>query len=156
MECANYSARGEGRIAPSNGLHGSHQNEADVQLRISQGPKSANLWERLSESRIPYRYPVLYGSFLELRNCFHRIRSLQKQGNIRPAEIGSVYQQSPVPGYLERNKRSQGRSLGIQKLLSDSPWLTTEDFRLFLAGWDMAQEWDDRLGTQDSNVYRQA
>jgi hypothetical protein len=54
-----------------------------------------------------------------------------------------------------RNRRTQARSQGIQKLLSDSPWLTPEDFRLFLAGWDTAEEWRERLDRQDSSVCSQ-
>lgn len=133
----------------------SHQSEACVQPRIAQSRRNASFWEWLLASSFPYRHPVLYGSLLELRNCLHRIQSLRKQGDIRPAQIGPVYQQSQLPGYLVRNKRSQGRSLGIQKLLSDSPWLTTEDCRLFLAGWDTAEEWRDGLGKQDNTQYRQ-
>ena len=138
------------------GLREIHQSEACVQPHSVPNQKSANLWERLSLSRIPYRFPVWYGSLLELRSCFHRIQSLLRQGDIRPAEIGPVYQQSLVPEYLVRNTRSQGRSLGIQKLLSDSPWMTTEDCRIFLSGWDTAEEWRERLDTKDNTLCKQS
>ena len=137
--------------ALSSGCRETRQDVACVPLHTAQSQKTATLWEWLSASKFPYRHPVLYGSLLELRNFAHRIQSLRKQGDIRPAEIGLVYQQSPLPGYLVRNTRSQGRSRGIQKLLSHSPWLTTEDCRLFLAGWDMAEEWRERLDTEDSS-----
>ncbi len=133
-----------------------HQSGVCVQPHIAQSQRNARVWEWFLASKFPYRHPVLYGSLLELRNCLHRIQSLRKRGDILPAQIGPVYQQSQLPGCLVQNKRSQGRILGIQKLLSDSPWLTTEDFRLFLAGWDTAEEWRDGLGKQDSTQYRQA
>lgn len=117
--------------------------------------KNASLLERLSVSKFPYRHPVLYGSLLELRSFLHRIQSLRKQGDIRPAEIGLVYQQSPVRGYLVRNMRSQARTQGIRKLLCDSPWLTTEDYRLFLAGWESAEEWRARVGSAENSEYSQ-
>jgi hypothetical protein len=61
--------------------------------RIKLYLKNASLLERLSVSKFPFRHPVLYGLFLELRSFAHRIRSLVKRGGTRPLEIGSVYQQ---------------------------------------------------------------
>jgi hypothetical protein len=123
---------------------GTGQIEADGCPRSEQTRRNAILRGRLWVSNFLYRHDVLYGSLLELRNSCHRIHSLWKQGCIRPAEIGPVYQQSPVPGLLVRNTQSQGRSLGIQKLLSDSPWMTAEDCAIFLLGWDKAEEWRAR------------
>ena len=131
-----------------------HRNGDCLPLRTGQTHRNATLRGRLSVSNFLYRHELLYGSILELCNCLHRIQSLWKLGYIRPAEIGPVYQQSPVPGFLVRNTRSQGRSLGIQKLLSDSPWMTTEDCAIFLLGWDRAEEWRarDHCDTQDSTL----
>src|SRR5258708_24193402 len=138
------------------GVCGTRQNEGCVQPNSGSNLENANLWERFSASRIPYRYPVMYESICLLRSCGHRIRSLWRRGYILRAETGPVYQQSSPLGYLERNERTQARSQGIQKLLSESPWLTTEDFRIFLAGWDMAEEWDGGLGMKDSSADRQS
>jgi hypothetical protein len=151
-----WNARRVARPALPNGFREIRQSGACVQPRIAQNPRTASFWERLGVSTFLWRFPVLYGSFLELRNCAHRIQSLRKQGDILPAEIGLVYQRSQAPAYLVRNRRSQGRSLGIRKLLSDSPWMTTEDCRLFLAGWDTAEEWRERSDTEDSSEYRRA
>lgn len=48
-------------------------------------------------------------------------------------------------------------SLGVQKLRADSPWMTTEDPRIFLSGWDKVEEWrasnhDDTAGPVLNNV----
>jgi hypothetical protein len=137
----------------SNGALPLGRSEIGGQLRKELCPKNASLLIPLSVSRFPQRHPVLYGSLLELRSFGHRIRFLVKRGGIRPAEIGPVYQQSPVPGYLVRNTRSQARIQGIQKLLSDSPWLTTDDCHLFLAGWDSAEEWRASSDTAESGGY---
>jgi hypothetical protein len=102
-------------------------------------------------STFPYRHPLLHGSFLELCSLFHRIRSLWKRGRIREIEIGLVYQQSLSLGFLVRNERTQGRIQGIQKLLSDFPFLSGEDLHLFLLGWDAAEEWQNRMDTLESN-----
>jgi len=131
-------------------------NGVDGQPHTVQSHRSASLWDWLWASTFPCQYPKLYGSLLELRNCTHRIQSLWKQEGIRYARIGPVYQPSEVAGHLLLNKRTQGRSLGIQKLLSDSPWLTSDDSCLFLAGWDAAEEWRERLDTQDSVACRES
>ena len=72
---------------------------------------------------------------------------------MRGARIGPVYQTLP-DGFLLPNIRSQGRSLGIQKLRADSPWMTTEDCAIFLQGWDTAEEWraSNRCDTKDSTL----
>ena len=111
-----------------------------AQPNIVRTRKTSSLLKWLSVSKFPFRHPVLYGSLLELRSFLHRIQSLRKQGDILPLEIGLAYQQSSDPKYLVRNRRTQARSQGIQKLLSGSPWLSTEDCRLFLKGWDSAEE----------------
>jgi len=65
-----------------------HRSGAYAQPRTKLCPKSASLLERLSVSKFPFRHPVLYGLFLELRSVAHRIRSLMKRGGTRPLEIG--------------------------------------------------------------------
>ena len=122
-----------------------------VQPRIVPSRKTASLVERLSASKFPYRHPVLYGSLLELRNFLHRIQSLRKRGDIRPLEIGSLYQQSSETQRLQLNTGTQARSKGIRKLLSVFPYLTTEDCRLYLAGWDAAEEWRAGLDNEESS-----
>jgi hypothetical protein len=127
-------------------------NGVDVQPNNEWKLGNASLWERFSASRIPYQFPVAYESLCLLRSCAHRIRSLWKRGYILHAETGPVYQESSLPGHLVRNERTQARSHGIQKLLGEFPWLTTEDCRIYLAGWNTAEEWRDGLGTEDSSV----
>ncbi len=129
------------------------QIEGDDCLHSGRTHRNAILRVRLSASNFLYRHDVLYGSILELRNCFHRIQSLWKRGYMRGAQIGPVYQ-TLADGFLVPNIRSQGRSLGIQKLRADSPWMTTEDCVIFLLGWDKAEEWraSDRCDTKDSTL----
>jgi hypothetical protein len=132
------------------------RNGVGAQRHNEQSDQNANLWDWSLASRFLYRFRVLHGSLSELRNCFHRIRSLKRQGDIRPFEIGPVYHKGPVPAHLVRNVRSPGRSLGIQKLLAEFPWMTTEDCRIFLSGWDTAEEWRERLDTVDSTPCNQS
>jgi hypothetical protein len=127
--------------------------EVDAQPHIARSLQNSSFWERLSVSKFPYRHPVLYGSLLELRSFAHRIRSLVKRGDIRPVEIGFVFQQSPFQQHLVRNRRTQARTTDIQKLLSDCPWLSGEDCYLFLQGWIAGEEWHRSLGTAESGGY---
>jgi hypothetical protein len=117
-----------------------HPNEVGGYSCNAQIPKSANLFEILSRSMIPYHCPLLYESFLELRSLLHRIRLLRKQESIRLAQIGPVHQLSQPHAHLVPNKRIHARSQGIQRLLSDFPWMTTWDCQMFLSGWDAAEE----------------
>jgi hypothetical protein len=41
--------------------------------------------------------------------------------------------------------------MGIQKLLAAFPWLTTEDCRLYLTGWEAAQEWRKNSDNEESS-----
>src|SRR5579863_8413755 len=121
----------------------------DLQPHTSQTHQSATFLDRLWDSTFPCRYPKLYGSILELRNFAHRIQSLWKQENTRYVDIGPVYQPSKVPGFLVLNTRTQGRNEGIRKLHSDFQWLTSDDFGVFLRGWDAAEEWYERCQSRD-------
>ena len=128
---------------------------ACVQPHSMPNRKTSSLLEWLSASKFPFRHPVLYGLFLELRSFVHRIRSLRKPGDIRPLQISSVYQQSSESQHLRLNTETQARSEGKQKLLADSRWATTEDCRLFLAGWEAAGEWYRSLDIGESGVKNQ-
>ncbi len=138
---------------PNDGLPLGHS-EACVRPRTKRFPKNASLWEQLSVSKFPQRHPVLYGSLFELRSFAHRIRSLVKRGGIRPVEIGLAFQLD-AQQFLVRNKRTQARRTGIQKLHADSPWLSFEDCHLFLTGWDAGEEWHRSSGTARSGEYNQ-
>jgi hypothetical protein len=148
------------RPTPPNELREIHRSAACVHSRTAPSRKTPSLLERLSLSKFPWRHPVLYGSLLELRSLVGRIQCLRRQGDIRPIEIGLVYQQTSAGSHLVRNRRSQARSRGIQQLLAACPWASNEDGRLFLAGWDAAEEWREILDSaensersQDSSAY---
>src|SRR5580700_11873322 len=79
---------------------------ACVLPRSAPSRKTANLLEWPSVSKFPFRRPVLYGSLSELRNFAHRIRSLRKQGDTHPLEIGSLYQPSFDAQHLLLNTRT--------------------------------------------------
>jgi hypothetical protein len=125
----------------------------------AQSHRNASLIDRLWASKFPCRWPKLYGLLLELRNFAHRIQRLRMQKDIRYVDIGPVYQPSGVPGFLLKNIRTQSRSEGIRKLHDEFPWLTTDDFAVFLLGWDAAEEWCGRprdCDTVDSVACSQA
>jgi hypothetical protein len=132
-----------------------NRSEVCVQTRIAPNRKMSNLLERFSVSKLPFRRPVLYGLFLELRSFLHRIQALTKRGGTRPLEIGSVYQRLNAGPFPVLNKRTQARSRDIQKLLSDFPWLSSEDCHLFLTGWDSGREYSEVLGTARSSENKQ-
>jgi hypothetical protein len=155
-----HGSRTDSRLALPSGFREIRQSGACAQPHTAPSPKTASLLQRLSVSSFPFRHPLLYGSLLELRSLIGRIRCLWKQGDIRPIEIGLVYQQESAGSHLVRNRRSQARSRGIQQLLVACPWASSEDGRLFLAGWDAAEEWHKSLDSaensecsQDSSAY---
>jgi hypothetical protein len=131
---------------------GTHRSGVDDPPNTERYRGIASLLDRLSTSKFLFRYPVLRGSLLELRSCYHRIRLLRKRGHSRQPEIGFLYQESHVPGYLVLNTQTQARTRGIQKMLDEFPWATVEDFCLFLRGWRAAEEYGASLGTQESDV----
>ncbi len=119
---------------------GVHRSVTGVPLRTLPSQKNASLLERLSVSRFPFRHPVLHGLLLELRSFRHRIRLLWQLGGTRLLETGSVYQQTSHPLYLVLNRQTRLRTLGIQHLLAEQPWVSGEDCRLFLMGWNKGWE----------------
>jgi hypothetical protein len=117
--------------------------------------KVPNLWERLSRSKFPYRLPRFYGLILELRSSFHRIRLVWQRGEVRPLQMGPVWERVS-PALLIANKRTRARTQGIQQLLSSLPWLSPEDGYLFLLGWDAGLEFGERPGTSTSSVHTES
>lgn len=149
-------ARTGNRLVLPSGFRELHQSAVCVRPHTAPSRKTASLLERLSVSKFPFRDPVLCGSLLELRSLIGRIRSPSKQGDIRPIEIGLVYQQTSVGSHLVRHRRSQAHSRGIQQLLAASPWAPCGDGRLFLAGWDAAKEWRKSLDTAENSECRRS
>jgi hypothetical protein len=106
--------------------------------------KTSILWERLSTSRFPYRHTRLYALLLELRSSYHRILLVWKRGDIREIQTGLVWEKIS-PECLTLNRRTLGRKTDMQLLLSSLPWLSPEDWHLFLLGWDGG--WECRANT---------
>jgi hypothetical protein len=96
--------------------------------------------------RFQLRYQRLYGAFLELRSCFHRIRLLCKRGSIAAARTGPAWV-ACRDQILRVNTRSQDRILDIQSLQEQCPWVSPEDLVLFLSGWDAG--WECALRNHD-------
>jgi hypothetical protein len=144
----------EAHVDPSRGVvcWGS-QGGVDAQPYNERYPKNANLPEQPSASKFPVRHPILHGLFLELCSFRHRIQLLWQQGGTRSLEIGPVYQQTNSQSYPVLNKQTHLRIQGIQRLLAECPWLSGEDCRLFLLGWNRALESGAILDdTAQSNV----
>jgi hypothetical protein len=97
------------------------------------------------------RHPVLHGSLLDFRSFLYRIRLLWKRGGTRSLRIGWVYQQRGAQQGLALNRETQARSMGMQQLLFDCPWLSSEDCHLWLIGWNAGREWRESLGTAENN-----
>lgn len=116
-----------------------------------QSQRISSFWERLPHSTFPYRHPVLHGLLLELRSFYHRIQLVWQRGGTRALQIGSVFQSLDGEPYLALNRRTQARSQDIQQLLSDFPWVSSEDCHLFLAGWEAGQEYSESSDTAESN-----
>lgn len=130
------------------GIH-LHQDEACVQRHSEQYPTVSNLWERLSASKFPWRHPIVYGSLLELRSFYHRIRLLLQRGDIRYLQMGPLYEQVSL-GHLVQNIRTQSRTQDMQTLHDDLPWLSPEDCHLFLLGWDAGERYRGSADTAKS------
>jgi hypothetical protein len=113
--------------------------------------KTSSVWDRLSASKFPFRHPVLHGSLLDFRSFLYRIRLLWKRGGTRSLRIGWVYQQRGAQQGLALNRETQARSMGMQQLLFDCPWLSSEDCHLWLIGWNAGREWRESLGTAENN-----
>lgn len=107
---------------------------------ISKPGRTAIAWERLSASKFPYRCRLLYGLLLELRSFYHRIRRLRKRGDILQPQMGPVWKKAPL-GHLMPSERTRARILDTQQLLASQPWLSPEDWQLFLLGWDAGREY---------------
>ena len=133
--------------------HGSQSGDC-VRPCSERYPRHASFWDRLAASKFPFRHPLLHGLLLELCSFRHRIRLLWKRGGTRLLEIGSVYQEQGHPSCLVLNRQTHLRTQGIQRLLSECPWLTGEDCHLFLTGWNAALESCECSGTERSSVDR--
>jgi hypothetical protein len=149
-EIAKSTEKARERVSTNAGMM--RQNSTSCRIGRSLSRRNASLWDRLSLSRIPHRYPVLYKLLSDTRNCFQRIQFLWTEGHTLPARTGLPYQQSARSGYLVLNKGCQVHSLGIQKLRSDSIWSMTENPRLFSVGWDKEEVFGAHSDNATSNV----
>jgi hypothetical protein len=140
------------RIDWSRGVvHGVRPSAVGAQPRSERNRQTASLFERLSASKFPFRHPILHGLLFELRSFRHRIQLLWQRGGTRLLETGSVYQQTGPPSCLVLNRQTQLRTQGIQRLLSECPWLSGEDCYLFLMGWNRGWESCEGLDTAKSS-----
>jgi hypothetical protein len=114
------------------------------------GQKISNLGALFCRDRFFRQHPVVHGVLLELRSALHRIRAVVSQGCILSLEMGPVWEEVSAE-YLVPNRRGQSRIQDIKRLLSSRYWLSPEDCRLFLLGWDAGEQYGVCLGTSDSN-----
>jgi hypothetical protein len=110
------------------------------QRDISSQGRIANFLEGFSAAKFPFRFPRLYGLTLEIRSFRYRIQRLWKRGDILQPQMGHVWETSAL-GHLIPNRRTQARIEDMQQVLSSHPWLSPEDWHVFLMGWDAGSEY---------------
>jgi hypothetical protein len=118
---------------PSSGPNDAHSDTNTLKRR-------SNLWAKLSASKFPYRFRVLYGWILECRSFYHRIRLAAKRGDVCQPQMGHRWETSAL-GHLIPNRRTQARIQDMQQALSLHPWMSPEDWHIFLIGWDAGSEY---------------
>jgi hypothetical protein len=133
---------------PSNGQ------STDPHFRTYNPGRISSLWAWLSASSFPYRFRLLYGLLLELRSLFHRIQLLRRRGHSSQPRMGRVWT-LVSSGQLVPNAETQSRTLDMQQIRDRYPWLSPEDWNLFLIGWDAGWESNVRVGTQGSSGQQQ-
>ena len=115
---------------------------------IGNQRKTSNFWEEISASKFPHHFPKLYGLMLELRSLHGRIQLLWKRGDVYHARMGHVWEKDGL-GHLLPNRRTQARIQDMQRAISLYPWLSPEDWNLFLLGWDAGSECNERADHDD-------
>jgi|ERR1035441_9656683 hypothetical protein len=138
-----------GWLVLPDGFREIRQNAICAPPRTERCRRIASLLERLSTSRFPFRHPVLHGLILELCSFAHRTRLLWKRGDTRSVEMGSVWELD-AQQHLVPNRRTQARNADIQKLFSEYPWCSPEDWHVFLLGWDAGSEWRKNYDTAET------
>jgi hypothetical protein len=111
----------------------------DVHFHTYTLGRTSSLWESLSLSTFPYRFQLLYGLLLECRSLYHRIRLLRLRNHISQPRMGRELQRDTF-GYLRLNRRTQAHTTDMQRIRERHPWLSPEDWNLFLIGWDAGWE----------------
>jgi len=101
--------------------------------------RTSSLWESLSLSTFPYRFQLLYGLLLEFRSLYHRIRLLKLRNHISQPQMGPEFQRD-TSGHLIPNRRKQAHTTDMQQIRERHPWLSPEDWNLFLIGWGAGWE----------------
>jgi hypothetical protein len=101
--------------------------------------RMSSLWESLSLSKFSCRFQLLYGLLLERRSLYHRIRLLRLRNHISRPRMGQEFQQD-TSGHLRLNRRTQARTKDMQRIRERHPWLSLEDWNLFLVGWGAGWE----------------
>jgi hypothetical protein len=131
--------------------HLSNERLGDAHFHRYKLSKTSSLWERLSVSTVPYRLQLLYGLLLELRSLYHRIRLLVLRKGMSLPQMGRVFQLDD-DGCLVPNSRTQAHTMDMQQLRERHPWLSPEDWNLFLIGWDAGWESSKRSGIPESSA----
>jgi hypothetical protein len=108
--------------------------------------KTSSLWDALSLSMFPYRFRLLYRLLVEFRSFYHRIRLLRLRNCISQPRMGREFLLD-ASGHLVLNTRTQAHTLDMQRIRERHPWLSPEDWNLFLIGWDAGWESSVRVGS---------
>jgi hypothetical protein len=112
--------------------------------------KTSSLWGALSLSRFPYRFRLLYGLLVECRSLYHRIRLLRLRNGRSQPRMGREFLLD-ASGHLVLNKRTQAHTQDMQQIRARHPWLSPEDWNLFLIGWDAGWESGMRVGIPENS-----
>lgn len=78
------------------------------------------------------------GIWFELRSCWLRIGRIR--GTTTGVDLG-LWGETDATGDPLPCKSTFGHIQGIELLLSERPWASPEDERVFLKGWDAGVEW---------------
>jgi hypothetical protein len=101
-----------------------------------------------SVSHFPSRR--LHRVFSELHSACYRIRLAWLREDNAPLDTGPAFQTAALqPAYSHRD--SLARIANTQRLTAANPWMSFEDARLFLMGWNKGFEWRGHTDNSERN-----
>lgn len=140
-------------------IESSVQLVADTLVDVSHEAPSSDRTESVIGSRRPpsrrgwlylHLPPLLHIIWSETRILPQRIRNRYSRKGSR-LDVGYLYLRA-TDGRSVRNIRAHGRIDCIERLVSNRPWTTSEDWRIALDAWDQGVEWAVHTLGSDSTL----